>query len=1355
MEEINNDESNNKIEIEVKYLKDLTPDSDANKENYIKVLNWAVEKKNNQIKNVALTGSYGSGKSSILKSFINQHVMNNSQSEENTKGIFKKKSKPNLNNMNDILEISVASFNSEYKKNIQEQDEANNSENSGGKPSIENILEQYIMQQMFYRVSKDKIPLSRFSRIENIKSDSLNIISIILSLLTVFLFIRYEWVDYFIKDLLLNFNHKNLLLYIQLILYLCGFGILFLGLIAIIELFKDFKINRVEVGGTAIELSPEESHSVFNRYIDEILYFFSCTNFRIVIFEDLDRFESLEIFERLRDLNILLNNNEELKERNIVFIYALSDDIFSDEDNIEEVQNRTKFFDLIIPTVKVANVSNSEDILIDLLKDKIHSIESSLIQGISLYINDMRILINICNEFHIMKAALNNRYLEDSNIFAMAVYKNLYPKDYTSLLSNKGLLLKIFEQKNNLVKEISKETEQKSNNIKKYLHNIDNEIANTVEELHFLFLKRKKYEDFQNIQINCGSNKIFDIKNLESFKEAMIYLSENREELEGTNIEINNYQQPYYRNNTIIESFKEFVSNDGEFEDITRSYNSVKMKQEQGQKEALKEIHQYEKELNFINSYSIKELYKRHKSEMDSLLSETLKDKDLLKYLITAGWIKENYNEYITYYYGEVLPPEDIEYIKTFYGSNSKEKDYKLTNIPLILKKVSGELIQRDEIYNFYLLRYIFLNDITDNDVEVKKQLIIEYIDENIEKTIDFTNLYMDYSEERDFIITVFRELKKSLTKLWNVVEEKSDFEKQKIYVQIILETYNENQLIELDSSKSLSSFISKTPLFLKWFLEPNAENADWSIIFKKLNVCIEDLGTVNVDTQHLLDKIIKNQLYSFNKKNIVNILGDSTEFTYKATQIYNRSLASKVNNEINEFANMMLLQEHIIEEEEYFISLLNNEELEIETKNHLIQKWQGNISTTNKLNEQWVIDSIMKNRKLSPTWNNIFGYLDSKEIENIEDGIINFIIDNCIILKEEYVSLSFTDKQLIQLEKLSNKTLENNEISESDIEKLFFYLSSNTIQIANITETRVKTLIKLKLLNFSTNDYEYMQNNHFNEKTLAVYLKTFADSNIEILNNVVLDSKPLKILLEIVDVSIIKDVLNIGVNQQFTEVDFTMIEIVLNRNYSNHIPNQDILLDVLNHDNIHDDVKLKLIYQHKRFNLMLGQETSVVINSLLLKGEVEKLVKTVLNSENVDNLVKINMLKAYVNGFEILEDKIIDLCVKYYIDLESIELEREEFFQLISHSNNEQSVATLLILGIDQFNIDGIEYERLVGELKTNHKLLSNKGERGKKLSRTKENEKLMNILKEKHYISSSNYEEEVIKFNVSRNFE
>lgn len=49
---------------------------------------------------------------------------------------------------------------------------------------------------------------------------------------------------------------------------------------------------------------------MLSEHLAEILYFFQETEYDVVIFEDLDRFENKKIFLKLRELNYILNKSK-------------------------------------------------------------------------------------------------------------------------------------------------------------------------------------------------------------------------------------------------------------------------------------------------------------------------------------------------------------------------------------------------------------------------------------------------------------------------------------------------------------------------------------------------------------------------------------------------------------------------------------------------------------------------------------------------------------------------------------------------------------------------------------------------------------------------------------------------------------------------------------------------------------------------------------------------------------------------------------------------------------------------------------------------------------------------------------
>ena len=156
--------------------------------------------------------------------------------------------------------------------------------------------------------------------------------------------------------------------------------------------YSNSKLNKLNLKEGEIEVI--EDNSIFNRHLDEILYFFQVTDYNVVIIEDLDRFGTPNIFLKLRELNQLINESK-IVGRHITFVYAIKDDIFKDEE-------RTKFFDFITTVIPVINPSNSKDKLKFALEAKgcgNDGISDENLSEMAFFIQDMRILTNIVNEY--------------------------------------------------------------------------------------------------------------------------------------------------------------------------------------------------------------------------------------------------------------------------------------------------------------------------------------------------------------------------------------------------------------------------------------------------------------------------------------------------------------------------------------------------------------------------------------------------------------------------------------------------------------------------------------------------------------------------------------------------------------------------------------------------------------------------------------------------------------------------------------------------------------------------------------------------------------------------------------------
>ena len=240
----------------------------------------------------------------------------------------------------------------------------------------------------------------------------------------------------------------------------------------VLWVFDKARIKSISASGITLSIAADEDcASYFNKYRDELIYLFEVNNFDTVIFEDIDRFDDLAIFEELRKLNDLLNMAPGVvgKEGNKVvsFIYAVKDSIFAldrelDQDSREVLgSGRVKFFDMIISVIPFISKFNANEMFAKVFESELEQAKSTkegqrfsdLLLLAAPYIADMRLMISIRNDYLVMVQEMGSPSFDNpsalgltcTGILAIAIYKNLYPLEYEDLRIHRGKLNELYD----------------------------------------------------------------------------------------------------------------------------------------------------------------------------------------------------------------------------------------------------------------------------------------------------------------------------------------------------------------------------------------------------------------------------------------------------------------------------------------------------------------------------------------------------------------------------------------------------------------------------------------------------------------------------------------------------------------------------------------------------------------------------------------------------------------------------------------------------------------------------------------------------------------------------------------------
>lgn len=1037
---------------------------------YLDKLNETIDTKG--INNIALTGGYGSGKSTII-------------------GTFKE-----LNPQYEFLNISLASFNK--KKN--DDDVLTSTEKKLQKEELERLLEVSILQQIFYHVKPDEIPESRFKRIINIPDWKIWIISIsfILWVSSSVLLLKYDYLDKINPN---NWNTKDSFDWFALFIFIIAF--IGLGLFSklIIKLFSNSKINKVNIKGE-LELGDNVNKSVFNEHLEEILYFFERTKYNVVLIEDLDRFDSTDIFTKLREINILLNNSK-LINREINFVYAVGDDLFNDK------KERVKFFEYIIPVVPFINSVNADEQLIKLIKDSGLNediFSKDFMSDITTFIDDidMRLLTNIFHEFVIYRNILNPDIVSNKNdeLFAIITYKNIDPEDFNLLGKKEGYLFNLINNKRTYIKEITKEIENKIDKLTKEIKSITNENISDLDELRRIYL----YQILSKLPSNAIYFSQLDI--LEYIDEISFNKLIKKESIDYE------YNNPYY-NDRQTNSFN------FNFSEIEKEVNStytyadrvgfIENKSNNKIEELKKEIDNLRIKLLAIDNYELKKIFADGLINIDEYLKDFSNIK-LVKALLTEGYINENYNDYISLFHEGSIVKADKIFERNVKNRINSDFNYKLNNIEnLVNKHFELKHFQREAILNFDLLDFLGNNYELYSD---KYDSIIQLISNDKNISTDFIDEYIR-NEDRPLEIFIIQLVKK-WKNFWEYVYYSFGEEKKNNYFNLILKYVDISEIIKTQNIELLKQYIeAKVEIFTSIKAIVNREdyyNEFYTLIkrqiinyIKELDIKFKEIDTSGDSDTSLLDFVYNNNHYVINEENIIKILKkfnncfDEKEFyesNYKAIIKSNcKPLIDYVNQNISTYIKDVYLNidDNIFEEEEYLIELLNNENLSENLKKDIILKVYTKIKAESSIEDLDVLNQLLVNNKIEAKWENVTNAY--KRFYDLTDELITFLNFEDVYLKLSKSKLNEEDKEfeevLIKCNNISNK-------SYIQLLKSTFYYY-NELNFENLEEEKVVNLIE-KTLRLTKYNYDMLResfcNNHISliEKDFNKFIENLDD---------------------------------------------------------------------------------------------------------------------------------------------------------------------------------------------------------------------------------------------------------------------
>lgn len=1018
------------------HFEKLTPVKNAELNIYGDALNFVFKDKD--IKNVAISGAYSAGKSSVIESYKYKHKEHS------------------------FLHISLANF--ESTESDISINESNSERKDDGKTDAKenntsffkaNLLEGKILNQLLHQIDVSKIQQTNFrvkQAISENKIFSLTMMTIFFLICILHLSFISQWREFVnglsdpkLQGILVETTTSNSLLLSGLTVMIIV-GLLINRIISIQKNKNIFK--RFSVQGNEIEIYANNDESYFDKYLNEVLYLFDNSDADVIVFEDMDRFNVNQIFQRLREVNTLINSKREKENKKpLRFFYLLRDDIFISKD-------RTKFFDFIMPVVPVIDSSNSYDQFISHFKKGgvFEKFDEHFLQGISLYVDDMRILKNIYNEFMVYYKRIGTTEQDYDKLLAMVVYKNIFPRDFSETQLNNGFVSTILSSREDIIKEDIVRIEEEILELQNKIIQCDKEHLQNIEELGQIIYRRDGY-----------GRRVPDVGNPDYIKRReLIELKQNNE--------IDNIQREIKK----LELEKNELKNKNISKLITRE-NADRVFN-----------------IDYKNFLGDKNDFKEIKSSPYFYL---------VKYLVWNGYIDETYEDYMTYFYPNSLTTNDKTFLRSVADKKAKEWTYKIDNSKLVLSRL--RVIDFDEIetLNFDLFTYLLSIE------ESNKNYLFKFMGQlKTNKRFSFVERYYNITDN----VVIFV---KALNRYWSTFLKEifpiSEFPYQlkKNVMLISLYHCDNDDVDKVNEDNFLTEQIASDKEFLA-IDEPDVEKLINEFLRLGIKFKTIDYGKSNKD---LFQAVYQNKLYEFTYENIasmlVNIFNVENEESIKYK---NYSLVmSKPKSELLEYINdnidyyMSLILENcdscIRDDEDVVLSLINNSKIELAKREKYVEYLQTSINLLEEVQETVLWDPLLEKGLIVYSEENILQYYfeSGKKLSDVLIRFINSDIAYELRFSKSSIEEMFGEDSTLSLiqDVIISKELINekykNFIAESD------YVEPN-FTIEEIQIEKVKILIELGTIKMTAENVEFIR------RAYAPLLIDFLNENInEYIENV------------------------------------------------------------------------------------------------------------------------------------------------------------------------------------------------------------------------------------------------------------
>nr|WP_042922011.1 P-loop NTPase fold protein [[Pseudomonas] sp. BICA1-14] len=853
-----------------------------------------------QIRNIALSGNYGVGKSSILREVARRQ-------DHRT------------------LELSLSTLAPIEASQLDESVPI-----QATTPT--NRVQQEIVKQLLYREYPSRTPGSRFRRIERFRWWRAAGTSVLLGLVVAVIFLLTGWTG---QITYVFAPYVDIGVWAHPAIWSAA---ALMALLVSWLFYGKLHIKQFSAGSATVTLD-ESSVSYFDQYLDEIVYFFEVSDRDVVIFEDIDRFNDSHIFETLRALNTLLNASPQIKKP-IRFIYAIKDSIFDrigleaegrksdrevlatdDPAQAEAVRaNRTKFFDLVIPVVPFITHRSARNLAIQLLDQVEHDVATELLDLAAQYVPDMRLLKNVCNEFIVFRDRIfsgdgEQLNLNETDLFAMMLYKSTHLADFEMIRLGKSKLDMLYKLSRDLVSENIKRIEGERRVLHQRIARLNGAATRSTQ------LGERLLAHVQRTAQAVGFPTQYA-------RYTLAHADMSPEDLKGeqfwTNFVSPGLDSPlqWHNNNnyrqTLTFTRESLVAALGDPLDAD-SWN------EADRKALTEHIDEATEEIKFLRSADLSDLVERpeflveykDRNQSFEAIAKAILNPGLAYQIVCAGYINRNFTLYTSTFHGDRVGSAATNFIIHHVERDRMDEHFELSpeDVDAVVRERGKNALKEPALYNIAILDHLLATDVDAADIMIRSLAGLG------KRQASFLQAYLTSGKERVRFVKRFTvECTRVLTYLLSQVDLDDASRLELVDVALAHLTLSK-QRTDSEVSAYLSAHYAEFTALTSGAIAP-AQAERIGALFEDAGITVPRLEPLG---QQVRPSFVSRNLYEVTHENLAIAIDNTSTVALDAIRAKSTTVYDYVLGHLSTYLNAVRGESATIDANEHFLAVIED----------------------------------------------------------------------------------------------------------------------------------------------------------------------------------------------------------------------------------------------------------------------------------------------------------------------------------------------------------------------------------------------------------------------------------------------